>query len=247
MPRRFGSFSLVHFLLRLVHLTLHVDGVDDGARLLCGVDGGPQRLLAPLVNTVREENQHLAPALLSSDLIRGEIDGVIEQRLRARIRSASPGIRLGRVQQAGALLHLLFARSQILQQFHLAIEVDDETAILCRLHHGVDEFDARRLLVRRRTALSPAGIHQDAEDQRLAGRRDHGQDVLTAAVFVERQLVLGRIRDRCALLIADQHRHSDRHSALRRRCGRRGRFLRRCLGRNRQGQQATEQGGAEHR
>ena len=48
--------------------------------------------------------------------------------------------------------------------------MDDEAAILGRLHHRVDELHARRLLVRRRAALAPAGIHKDSEDQRLAGR-----------------------------------------------------------------------------
>ena len=208
---------LVHFLLFLVRLPLHIDGINDRAGPLSGVDGGAQRLLAALVDAVGEEHQHLAAVLLARDLIRGQIDRIVEQRLRALGRWVVAGIGLRRVQQTGALPQPVLIGRQILQQLHLTIEMDDESTILRRLHHCRDEVRAGGLLLRRRTALAAAGVYQEAEDKRLPGRWSKRQDALRSAVFAYGELVLGGTCDRLALLLEYQHRHRHHHRALRRR------------------------------
>ena len=56
------------------------DGVDDGVGLLGGLGRGLEGLLRALVLAVGEDDEDLAAGLRLQLVVRGEVDGVVEQR-----------------------------------------------------------------------------------------------------------------------------------------------------------------------
>ena len=101
------------------------------------------------------------------------------------------------------LLQLLARRSQILQQFHFVIEVDDEGHILIFAKHLVEEAIAGVALGFDKPALAHAGIHQQPERERKIALLGEVADGLRPAVLGQGEIVLGQIADDVALLVAD--------------------------------------------
>ena len=80
-----------------------------------------------------------------------------------------PGWRLGVASRARAVAELLARRREILQQLHLAIEVNDERAILVRAQHLGEEAIAGGALLGQDAALADAGVDQEPS---VKGRPD---------------------------------------------------------------------------
>src|ERR1019366_4121143 len=110
------------------------------------------------------------------------------------------------------LVQLLAGLSEILQQLHLVIEVDNERLVFVFAQYVFKERVAGGALRVDNGALAAAGIHQQPEGQRQIGFAGEIADDLRPAVFLEDEVVLVEVGDNMAILIAhsrEQIHHVD--------------------------------------
>src|ERR1039458_3983069 len=110
------------------------------------------------------------------------------------------------------LVQLLAGLSEILQQLHLVIEVDNERLVFVFAQYVFKERVAGGALRVDNVALAAAGIHQQPEGQRQIRFAGEIADDLRPAVFLEDEVVLVEVGDDMAILIAhsrEQIHHVD--------------------------------------
>ncbi|MCX6626094.1 MAG: hypothetical protein NTW28_00495 [Candidatus Solibacter sp.] len=108
----------------------------------------------------------------------------------------------GRFQILQRLFQQLARRGDILQEFHIEIEVDHKRHILLGTQHLFEEAVTGRTLFFDQAALAPAGIHQQAERKRQIAFLRKITDDLGAAVLIQQEVVLGEVLDDRARLVA---------------------------------------------
>ena len=91
-----------------------------------------------------------------------------------------------------------------MQQLHFEIKVNDKRKILVFTQHLFQETKTGAALVIEHAPLAAAGIHQQAQGQGQIALLRKVADLLRAAVFVQQEVVLGKVADDLALLIADR-------------------------------------------
>ena len=109
-------------------------------------------------------------------------------------------------------------RGDVLQQFHVEIEVNHEGHVLLGTQHLFEEAVAGRPLFFDQAALAPAGIDQQAERKRQIAFLGEIADLLGAAVLVEQKIVLGEVPDDGAVLVAHVGKQVD-HLDVGGKCG----------------------------
>jgi len=87
--------------------------------------------------------------------------------------------------------------------------VDQERFVFVFTEDVLEEVVAGVALLIDQAALAAAGIHQQPQDQGSVGLLGEILDRLHAAVFFEREIVLGEIVNDLAVLVADTHQHVD--------------------------------------
>ena len=132
-------------ILPALLFAFEIDGVDRDIRVLRRVEGLVQRLLAPAIHAVRKNHQRLPAVLRLHQLVRREKDGIVELRSTAPAAPLPVAIVSGGLWTLAVVLgargraHLVdfmvkfFSRcGEVLQQFDLAIEVDQERLVFGR-------------------------------------------------------------------------------------------------------------------
>ena len=160
----------------------------------------------------------LRPDSWLSFSLRGQVDGVIEQRAlgiadrgnrpaaqpgRARRPVAAGGIDLrlvhGPGQQAGAV-------GEVLQQVDVHIERQQERLVL-GLEHPLQELAAGLLFQRKHALLAARGIQQNAQRQGQIVLGNEALPGLRLLVFGDRAVVLVEVGNEVAVLVLDGKKH----------------------------------------
>ena len=88
------------------------------------------------------------------------------------------------------------------------VKVNQKRLILFVFAQGViDETRAGAALLIEHPPLAHAGVHQQADGERQIVFTDKVADRLGAAVLVDREVVLGQVRDDLAVFVADRGKH----------------------------------------
>ena len=87
------------------------------------------------------------------------------------------------LQQLERELQFLVRRGQVLEKFHVAIEVDQEDPVLAFAHHVIEKALARTALLSQHAPLAEARIHEQAQRQREIGLARTISDGLRPPVF----------------------------------------------------------------
>ncbi len=205
------------------------DRIHDRVGPLRRLDGVLQRLLASAIHSVGKDDHRLAAFLFPHDFVRCEIDRVVKRGAASHSPRISPtaagitattgistapasvpGARIvfGRrdLQQPERRLQFLVRRGQVLQQFHLAIEVNQEGLVLVAQQAG-EKAAAGVALIRQNAPLAHAGIHQQPQRQLQIGLARKICDCLRAPVFFQFEIVLTQIRYDLAFLVANGGEH----------------------------------------
>src|ERR1700723_624920 len=112
-------------------------------------------------------------------------------------------LHLRRFQSVERGFKFLSRRSEILQQFHFVIEMNQESLILFFFPQGViHESGTRAAFLIEHAALAQAGIHEEADCERQIILPRKIGNRLRTPVFVQSKIVLGQIRDDLAVLVA---------------------------------------------
>lgn len=98
----------------------------------------------------------------------------------------------------------LFARgSEILQEFNLAIEVDEESLVLLRAQCAVEKGVTRAALLIEDTPLAEACVNKQPEGEGKIALAREILDGLRAAIFFDREVGLIQGCDDLAVLVTD--------------------------------------------
>ena len=205
------------------------DRIHDRVGPLRRLDGVLQRLLASAIYSVGKDDHRLAALLFPHDFVRREIDRVVKRGAASHSPRSSPtaagitattgistapasvpGARIvfGRrdLQQPQRGFQFLVRRGQVLQQLHLAIEVNQEGLVLVAQQVG-EKAAAGVALIRQNAPLAHAGIHQQPQRQRQIGLARKIRDRLRAPVFFQFEIVLTQIPYDLAFLVAHGGEH----------------------------------------
>jgi len=71
--------------------------IHDGVGPLRRLDGAQERLLAAVIDAIGKNNQRLASLFLLDDVLRRQIDGVVEQRCSAGVTASAPAPAASRI------------------------------------------------------------------------------------------------------------------------------------------------------
>ena len=103
-----------------------------------------------------------------------------------------------------------FARCrQILEKFHLAIEMDQEGFVFFFAQNVIEERVAGALFLIEDAPLAEAGVNEQAEGERQIAFACEIFDGLRAGVFLEREVRLIQVGDDFPVLVADGGVHGD--------------------------------------
>ncbi len=177
--------------------------------------------LAATVDPVGEDDERFSALLLFHQFVGREIDGVVEKSagtagavpaMAAITPSACAGGStaartclqvLRRVDLVDGRVKLLVGGGEILEEFDLAIEVDEEGLVLVFAQEVVEEHMAGGDFLRQEAALTAAGVDKQAEGEgqvRLTGEIGDGMGL---GVLLEQEIVFGEVVDECAMFVAD--------------------------------------------
>ncbi len=95
---------------------------------------------------------------------------------------------------------ILASRGEILQKIDVHVEADQESQILLAKHR-TDELSGNFLLGGKHARFAAAGIHQQAQGERLNGVSLVVLDGLRLAVFKNLELILRQIRHQGPMLV----------------------------------------------
>src|SRR6516162_8548178 len=118
--------------------------------------------------------------------------------------SAAAGLRVfGGLEGSQRVRQFLMRRSQILQQFHLAVEVNDESAVAIFADHLIKKATAGAALLIEHTALAPASVDKQPQRQWEVGLATEVMDGLSTAVLREHEVFFAQIVDDFPVLVSD--------------------------------------------
>ena len=118
--------------------------------------------------------------------------------------SVAAGLRaFGGLEGSQRVCQFLMRRSQILQQFHLAVEVNDESAVAIFADHLIKKAAAGAALLIEHTALAPASVDKEPERQRKVGLATEVMNGLRTAVLSESEVFFAQIVDDFPVLVSD--------------------------------------------
>jgi hypothetical protein len=141
-------------------------------------NGALQGFLASPVNAVRKNNERFATVLLLHQFVGGQKNGIVKQgttaavhprrtaRRRIRRRSAAPSavaVGSGRLQRRKSGLQFITRGSEILEQLHFSVKMNDECLVFGSSQHLIQETLAGRSLLIENIPLTHAGVDQQAE------------------------------------------------------------------------------------
>ena len=132
--------------------------------------------------------------------------------LPAALRASRHGgatIELRTVRVAQSRFQILARRSQVLEQFHFAVKVDEKRFVLVLAQDVLEEFVAGIALLIEHARLAAAGIEEQAERERKIALLGEVADGLRTPVFLDGEFVLGQIVDDLALFVADGGQDAD--------------------------------------
>jgi hypothetical protein len=113
------------------------------------------------------------------------------------------------LEQSQSFFQLLVRRSQILQQFDFAIEVNDESFVPIFAHHLIQKAMAGAALLVENAALAHAGVDEETKGQRKVGIASEVVNGLRSTILAESEIIFGKVVDDFAVLIADSGEHID--------------------------------------
>ena len=202
------------------------DAVDEGV----GAQGGFERIvegfLAAAVDAVGEDDEGFAAVLLFHQFVRGEVNGIVEQSASAvtvavgaaavAAATATGGTATGaglrilrRVELIDGREEFLTVRGEVLEEFDLAIEMNEESLIFVHPQDAIEESAAGDALLVKNLALAEAGVGKQAEGKREVGLLGKVGDGLGLAVLLEGEVVFGEVADDAAVLVADSGEEID--------------------------------------
>ncbi len=97
----------------------------------------------------------------------------------------------------------LARRSDILQQFDFTIEMDDESLVFVFAQDVIDKGATGGEFLIEDAALAHAGVDEEAESKRKIRFLGEIGDGLGLTVLLESEIILGKIADDAAVLVAD--------------------------------------------
>jgi len=100
-------------------------------------------------------------------------------------------------------LEFLARGGEVLEEFDLVIEVDEEGFVFIFAEDAVEEGAAGGALLIEDAALAEAGVDEEAEGERELGVFGEIGDGLGLGVLLEGEVVFGEVADEVAMLVAD--------------------------------------------
>src|SRR5271157_5263119 len=164
----------------LMMLISKEDGVDHGVGALGRLNGALQGLLATPVNSVREHDDRFAALLLLHQFVGGQVNGIVKQSAASVVHPArTAGVRIrrrfaalpavavvpGRLQQRKRGLQFVTRGSEILEQLHLTVKMDEECLVLGAGQHLIQKTLAGSSLLIQNIPLTQAGVDKQADGE----------------------------------------------------------------------------------
>jgi hypothetical protein len=193
------------------------DGIDHSVGALGGLNRALQGFLTSPVNSVRKNNERFATLLLLHQFVGGQENGIVKQSAaamhplrttggRIRRRSAATSavaVGPGRLQRPKSGLQFVTRGSEILEQLHLSVKMNDECLVFGSSEHLIQETLARRSLLIQNIPLTHAGVDKQSKREGKVGFLRKIANRLRATIFLEEEIVFGQIADDLAMLVPD--------------------------------------------
>jgi len=196
------------------------DAVDEGVGTQSGFERFVERFLAAAVDAVGEDDEGFPALLLFHEFVRGEINGIIQESAAAvtvAVRAATvaaaaasggtaagAGLReLRRVELVDGREEFLTGGGEVLHEFDLVIEMDEEGFVFVFAQDAIEESTAGGALLVENLALAEAGVHEQAQGEREVGLFGEIGDGLRFAVLLESEVVFGEVADDVAVFVAN--------------------------------------------
>jgi len=100
-------------------------------------------------------------------------------------------------------------RSEILQKFHVAVEVNDKSLILVFAHHLIQEALTGASFLAEHAPLTHACVHQQAKRQGEIGLAGEVTNGLGTTVFRECEVIFAKAVDDLSMLVTRRGKHID--------------------------------------
>ena len=177
-----------------------------------GGDGFADLVRTALIVAVGQDDHGLAAGLLIHLLVRGHVDGVVEQGafgcpVDGHRAAADAGNSAGAIAARGVDLGLVHGTGQqaravgvVLQQIDVHIEGDQEGLVFLA-QHLLQEAAARLLLQRQNALLAARCVEQDSQGECLVRLGHKVLQSLGHLVFGDGAVVLGQVRNEVAVLV----------------------------------------------
>jgi len=186
------------------------DHIDDGVGFLCGFGGGLEGFLRALVAAVGEKDDDLASSFDTKLVMRGEVDGVEEQRTAgiacrkwAAADAGDAGAGAGRVDRCLVDGALQFAGvvGVVGEQVDVDVERDEECFVFWG-ENVAEERSAGFLLQRQNGLLAAAGVQQNTDGEREIFFLRKVFDGLLFGIFKDAAVIFAEAGD-VAVFVAD--------------------------------------------
>ena len=193
------------------------DGINERIRALGRFDAALQAFFAAAIHAVGQDDESFASLLLSHEFIRSEVHGIVEQgaatsavraMAAARIVSRSGLGEFRRAQVLERYFEFLARRSEVLQEVHFVIELDDEGFVLVFAQGVIEEGVAGVALLVQNAPLAQARVHQETQRQRKIGILREIADGLRVAILIQHEIVLGQVANEKPMLVAHGGEHA---------------------------------------
>ena len=120
--------------------------------------------------------------------------------------AATAGTRLGklwRVDLIDGREEFFTGRREVLEEFDLVVEMDEEGFVFVFAQDAIEERAAGGALLIEDAALAEAGVDEEPDGEREVGLFGEIGDGLGLAVLVESEVVFGEVTDEVAVFVAD--------------------------------------------
>ncbi len=201
------------------------DAVDHSVGALGGLNRALQGFLAPPVNSVRKDDERFATLLFLHQFVGGQENSIVKQSAAAvhpvqtaggRIRrrsttTAAVAVGARGLQRGKSLLQSVTRGSEVLEQLHLAVKMNDECLVFGGSQHLIQETIAGRFLLIQNTPLTHAGADKQAKRKGKVGFLRKIPNRLRMTIFLENEIVFGQIADDLAMLVPDSDGQCSSH------------------------------------